>query len=367
MRPASWSSCRTVFGKPAWKTRSPWRWPSSRRPSRKPYSPRGPGPAVTPGQEVASAVILCDAVWVAAMVVLPSRNLSRGEADSRARQRSGVERAAQTSMTSSESAVVIVAIAVRTGEQTRQLRMVCLDALVPIGDLRAPGWTAAGELGMRCASRRALYVDFGRPGVDPVVPRTIFLVAALRGLGSMRETLRVAEGSFLDPALSRLRPAARRCPTTPPCPTPSACATSTAVIARSSARCCAAAPGRPCSRRSACGRCRPTSGRPRRAAPEPARRAASWPRAREARWGNPWSRRRPSAPRASSPARCEPTSRRRAGRALPAARRPRRGPGHSPGQASAWCTAPRSPPTPGAGDRGGRGRTSHRRSPRCPI
>jgi transposase len=90
--------------------------------------------------------------------------------------------------------VVIVAIAVRTGEQTRQLQVVCLDELVPVDDpLRRVeqlvSWHAVRE------SARPFYVDFGRPGVDPVVLVKLFLVAALRGIGSMRETLRVAEDS----------------------------------------------------------------------------------------------------------------------------------------------------------------------------
>lgn len=90
--------------------------------------------------------------------------------------------------------MVIVAIAVRTGEQTRQVQMVCLDELVPADDLlrRVEGlvsWHAVRE------SARPFYVDFGRPGVDPVVLVKLFLVAALRGIGSMRETLRVAQDS----------------------------------------------------------------------------------------------------------------------------------------------------------------------------
>ena len=40
---------------------------------------------------------------------------------------------------------------------------------------------------------RPFYSDFGRPGVDPVVLVKVFLVAAIRGIDSMRETLRVAE------------------------------------------------------------------------------------------------------------------------------------------------------------------------------
>jgi transposase len=90
--------------------------------------------------------------------------------------------------------VVIVAIAVRTGEQTRQLQMVCLDELVAGDDLlrRVEGlvsWHAVRE------SARPFYVDFGRPGVDPVVLVKLFLVAALRGIGSMRQTLQVAGDS----------------------------------------------------------------------------------------------------------------------------------------------------------------------------
>ena len=48
------SSSQTRRGKPKWATRSPCRWPISRRPTRKPNSPRGPGPASTPGQAVTS-------------------------------------------------------------------------------------------------------------------------------------------------------------------------------------------------------------------------------------------------------------------------------------------------------------------------
>jgi transposase len=85
-----------------------------------------------------------------------------------------------------------MAIAVRTGEQTRQVQMVCLDELVGENDLlrrveRLVAWDAVR------ASALPFYSDFGRPGVDPVVLVKVFLVAAIRGLGSMRETLRVAQ------------------------------------------------------------------------------------------------------------------------------------------------------------------------------
>lgn len=85
-----------------------------------------------------------------------------------------------------------MAIAVRMGEQTRQVQMVCLDELVDDDDVlrrveRLVAWDAVR------ASAVAFYSDFGRPGVDPVVLVKVFLVAAIRGLGSMRETLRVAQ------------------------------------------------------------------------------------------------------------------------------------------------------------------------------
>ena len=85
-----------------------------------------------------------------------------------------------------------MAIAVRTGEQTRQVQMVCLDELVGDDDVlrrveRLVAWDAVR------GSALPFYSDFGRPGVDPVVLVKVFLVAAIRGLGSMRETLRVAQ------------------------------------------------------------------------------------------------------------------------------------------------------------------------------
>jgi transposase len=85
-----------------------------------------------------------------------------------------------------------MAIAVRTGEQTRQVQMVCLDELVAHDDVlrrveRLVAWGAVRE------SAAPFYSDFGRPGVDPVVLVKVFLVAAIRGVGSMRETLRVAQ------------------------------------------------------------------------------------------------------------------------------------------------------------------------------
>ncbi len=85
-----------------------------------------------------------------------------------------------------------MAIAIRTGEETLQVQMVCLDELVPADDvLRRVERLVSWEQVRRSAE--PFYSDFGRPGVDPVVLVKVFLVAAIRGIGSMRETLRVAQ------------------------------------------------------------------------------------------------------------------------------------------------------------------------------
>jgi len=84
-----------------------------------------------------------------------------------------------------------MAIAIRTGEETRQVQMVCLDELVGQDDvLRRIEQRVDWELVRETA--RPFYSDFGRPGVDPVVLVKVFLVAAIRGSDSMRETLRIA-------------------------------------------------------------------------------------------------------------------------------------------------------------------------------
>ncbi len=87
---------------------------------------------------------------------------------------------------------MVMAIAIRAGEETRQVQMVCLDELVADDDVlrgveRVVAWGAVRE------SAAPFYSDFGRPGVDPVVLVKVFLVAAIRGVGSMRETLRIAQ------------------------------------------------------------------------------------------------------------------------------------------------------------------------------
>jgi len=85
-----------------------------------------------------------------------------------------------------------MAIAIRMGEETRQVQMVCLDELVAEDDvLRRVERLVSWELVRNTAA--PFYSDFGRPGIDPVVLVKVFLVAAIRGLDSMRETLRVAQ------------------------------------------------------------------------------------------------------------------------------------------------------------------------------
>jgi transposase len=85
-----------------------------------------------------------------------------------------------------------MAMTVRTGEEIRQVQMVCLDELVPADDRlrrieRLVNWGAVR------ATAAPFYTDFGRPSVDPVVLVKLLLVGALRGVGSLRELMRVAE------------------------------------------------------------------------------------------------------------------------------------------------------------------------------
>src|SRR3954447_26807294 len=66
-RPSARSCSPTALGNEKWAAWSPWRWPISRRPTRKANSPRRPGPASTPGQEVTCSVMVSAAVLVAVM------------------------------------------------------------------------------------------------------------------------------------------------------------------------------------------------------------------------------------------------------------------------------------------------------------
>lgn len=89
--------------------------------------------------------------------------------------------------------MALVAFAVRSGEETRQMQMVCLDDLVPADDPlrgieRLVDWDHVRE------TARPFYRagGAGRHGLDPAVLVKLALVLAWRGLPSMRETLRVA-------------------------------------------------------------------------------------------------------------------------------------------------------------------------------
>lgn len=80
----------------------------------------------------------------------------------------------------------------RSGVETQQLQMVCLDDLVAADDRyrgveRVVSWRAVR------ASAAPFYAPDGRYSVCPAVLMKLFLVTAVEGLGSMRETLRVAE------------------------------------------------------------------------------------------------------------------------------------------------------------------------------
>ena len=89
--------------------------------------------------------------------------------------------------------MALAAFAVRSGEETRQVQMVCVDDLVPADDElrrieRLVDWEHVR------ATARPFYRPggAGRPGIDPAVLVKLALVLAWRGLPSMRETLKVA-------------------------------------------------------------------------------------------------------------------------------------------------------------------------------
>src|SRR4051794_31136731 len=90
--------------------------------------------------------------------------------------------------------MALAAFVVRSGEETRQVQMVCLDDLVPADDdfrrIEAlVDWNHVRE------TARPFYRagGAGRHGIDPAVLVRLALVLAWRGLPSMRETLRVAQ------------------------------------------------------------------------------------------------------------------------------------------------------------------------------
>ena len=80
----------------------------------------------------------------------------------------------------------------RSGVETRQVQMVCLDDLVAADDRyrgieRVVSWRAVR------ASAAPFYAPDGRYSICPAVLMKLFLVAAVEGVSSMRETLRLAE------------------------------------------------------------------------------------------------------------------------------------------------------------------------------
>jgi len=82
--------------------------------------------------------------------------------------------------------------AARSGSETLQLQVVCLDELVAADDRyrrveRVVSWRAVR------ASAARFYAMDGRPSVDPAVLLKLLLVAAIEGRQSMRETLRLPE------------------------------------------------------------------------------------------------------------------------------------------------------------------------------
>src|SRR4051794_776660 len=89
--------------------------------------------------------------------------------------------------------MALAAFAVRSGEETRQMRVVCVDDLVPADDdlRRIEALVDWGQV-RRTAEPFYRPGRAGRPGIDPAVLVKLALVLAWRGLPSMRETLRVA-------------------------------------------------------------------------------------------------------------------------------------------------------------------------------
>src|SRR4051794_16523972 len=89
--------------------------------------------------------------------------------------------------------MALAAFAVRSGEETRQMQVVCLDDLVPADDdLRRIEALIDWDQVRRTAEPFYRPGGAGRPGVDPAGLGQLALVMAWRGLPSMRETLRVA-------------------------------------------------------------------------------------------------------------------------------------------------------------------------------
>ncbi|MCA1681359.1 MAG: transposase [Actinobacteria bacterium] len=89
--------------------------------------------------------------------------------------------------------MALAAFAVRSGEETRQVQMVCVDDLVP-GDDELRRIERLVDWEHIRATARPFYRPggAGRSGIDPAVLVKLALVLAWRGLPSMRATLKVA-------------------------------------------------------------------------------------------------------------------------------------------------------------------------------
>src|SRR5215210_3386834 len=89
--------------------------------------------------------------------------------------------------------MALAAFALRSGEETRQMQVVCLDDLVPADDdLRRIEALVDWSQVRRTAAPFYRPGGAGRPGIDPAVLVKLALVLALRGPPAIGETLRAA-------------------------------------------------------------------------------------------------------------------------------------------------------------------------------
>src|ERR687889_61454 len=121
MRPAAKSSAHTAFGNEKWAMRSPWRWPIWRRPTVNACSPRLPGPAATPGQELTSSVIRRFASC--ARVMTASSRARRPISIGNSWRLSSVERASMTEQVLRELREAIIEGRIPQGEPLREVSL----------------------------------------------------------------------------------------------------------------------------------------------------------------------------------------------------------------------------------------------------
>ncbi|HEX8159170.1 MAG TPA: transposase, partial [Solirubrobacteraceae bacterium] len=93
--------------------------------------------------------------------------------------------------------MALSAFVVRSGDETMQMQVVCLDDLVPADDeLRRIEALIDWQQVRRTAAPFYKPGGVGRMGLDPAVLVKLALVLAWRGLPSMRQTLRVARADM---------------------------------------------------------------------------------------------------------------------------------------------------------------------------